>query len=140
MLHLIMKICVLKKSSMIQRSHALTKLSTKSILGLPEPPLTGASSLSWRTHHPTNSFGMEGFQSFLLLTYHSLQRWSTVPHQHQPSDGSVRKGFFTVMVTDHRSPRDAVESPSLEIFKYHLDTVLGNLLYMTQFEQGCWTR
>jgi len=44
------------------------------------------------------------------------------------------------MVTDHRSPRDTVESPSLEIFRYCLDIVLGTLLYVTQLEQCCWTR
>ncbi|KFV87623.1 hypothetical protein N308_00210, partial [Struthio camelus australis] len=43
---------------------------------------------------------------------------------------NMRKNFFTVRVTEHwnRLPREAVESPSLEIFKSHLDTVLGNLL------------
>ena len=38
----------------------------------------------------------------------------------------TRKIFFTVMVTEHwnRLHREAVESPSLEIFKTHLDTYL----------------
>jgi len=41
-----------------------------------------------------------------------------------------RKNFFTLRVTEHwkRLPRGAVESPSLEIFKPHLDTVLCSLL------------
>jgi len=43
---------------------------------------------------------------------------------------SVRKHFFTPMVTKycHRMPREAVESPSLEIFKNHLHMGLGHLL------------
>lgn len=57
-------------------------------------PVTGALPHSWRTHHPANFFGMAGFQSFLLLTYHSLQRWSRGPCQYPPARGSVRKGFF----------------------------------------------
>ena len=40
------------------------------------------------------------------------------------------KNFFMVRVMEHwnRLPREAVESPSLEIFKTHLNTYLGNLL------------
>ena len=36
------------------------------------------------------------------------------------------QNFFTLRVTEHwnRLPRGIVESPSLEIFKTHLDTVL----------------
>jgi len=38
--------------------------------------------------------------------------------------------LFTVRVTEHwhRFPREAVESPTLEILKSHLDMVLGNRL------------
>ncbi|PKU40202.1 hypothetical protein llap_9496 [Limosa lapponica baueri] len=41
---------------------------------------------------------------------------------------STRKQFFTVKVTKHwhMLPSEVVESPSLEIIKSHLDTVLGN--------------
>ena len=41
---------------------------------------------------------------------------------------NIRKHFFTMRVTEHwhRLPREVVESLSLEIFKSHLDTVLGN--------------
>ncbi|KFV81076.1 hypothetical protein N308_05431, partial [Struthio camelus australis] len=40
------------------------------------------------------------------------------------------KNFFTAAVTEHwnRLPREVVESPSLEMFKSHLDRVLGSLL------------
>jgi len=43
---------------------------------------------------------------------------------------SVRKHFFTVRVTEHshKFPRNVEESPSLEILKSCLGTVLGNLL------------
>ncbi|KFV80357.1 hypothetical protein N308_07616, partial [Struthio camelus australis] len=42
---------------------------------------------------------------------------------------NLRKSFFTVRVTEHwhRLPREAVESPSLEIFKSCVDRVLGSL-------------
>ncbi|KFV75624.1 hypothetical protein N308_00136, partial [Struthio camelus australis] len=42
---------------------------------------------------------------------------------------NMRKNFFTVRVTEpwSRLPREAVESPSLEIFKTRLDAILGNM-------------
>ncbi|KAK4830344.1 hypothetical protein QYF61_010108 [Mycteria americana] len=41
---------------------------------------------------------------------------------------NMRKHFFTVRVIEHwhRLPREAVESPSMEIFKSDLDIVLDN--------------
>ena len=43
---------------------------------------------------------------------------------------NMRKNFFTLRVTEHwnRQPREVVASPSLEIFKTHLDEVLCSLL------------
>jgi len=43
---------------------------------------------------------------------------------------NTRKNFFTLRVTEHwnRLPRDVVDSPSLELFKTHLDKVLCNRL------------
>jgi len=43
---------------------------------------------------------------------------------------NMRKNFFTLSVMQHwnRLPREAVESPSLEIFITHLDAVLCSLL------------
>ncbi|KFQ25226.1 hypothetical protein N332_10917, partial [Mesitornis unicolor] len=42
----------------------------------------------------------------------------------------VRKKFFTVRVMRHwhRLPREAVNAPSLEVFKVRLDEALGNLV------------
>jgi len=54
---------------------------------------------------------------------------------------NMRKNFFTLRVTEpwNRLPREAVDSPSLEIFKTHLDVVLCSLLWVTLLQQGCWT-
>ena len=43
---------------------------------------------------------------------------------------NIRKHFFTVRVTEHwhRLLMEVMESPTLEILKSHLDTVLGNWL------------
>jgi len=43
---------------------------------------------------------------------------------------STKKNFFPLRVTEHwnRLPRDVVESPSVEIFKTHLEVVLYSLL------------
>jgi len=50
---------------------------------------------------------------------------------------NMRKNF-TLRVTEPwpRLPRGAVESPSLEIFQTHLDTVLCSLLWVTLLGQG----
>lgn len=40
----------------------------------------------------------------------------------------------------YRPTREVVDYPSLEIFKTHLHTVLGNLLWLTLLEQGYWSR
>ncbi|GAB0181678.1 hypothetical protein GRJ2_000633100 [Grus japonensis] len=49
--------------------------------------------------------------------------------EHRKFHLNVRKNFFTLRVTKHwnRLPREVVESPSLEILKTHLDTILCNL-------------
>ncbi|KFQ77505.1 hypothetical protein N337_00291, partial [Phoenicopterus ruber ruber] len=42
----------------------------------------------------------------------------------------IRKKFFTLRVVRHwnRLPREAVDAPSLEVFKARLDGALSNLL------------
>jgi len=43
----------------------------------------------------------------------------------------IRKELFTVRVVRpwHRLPREAVDAPSLEVFKARLDGALSNLVY-----------
>jgi len=50
----------------------------------------------------------------------------------------MRKNFFPLRVTEPWPglPKEAVESPSLEIFKTHLDKVLCSLLWVTLLGQG----
>lgn len=61
------------------------------------------------------------------------------------SRDSRRTLSFTVVdgsrVTEHwlRLPREAVESPCLEILKTHLDTVLGNVLWVSLLDQRGWS-
>ncbi|KFZ63243.1 hypothetical protein N321_12896, partial [Antrostomus carolinensis] len=42
----------------------------------------------------------------------------------------IRKKFFTVRVVGHwnRLPKEAVEAPSLKVFKARLDEALSNLI------------
>ncbi|KGL76305.1 hypothetical protein N309_03017, partial [Tinamus guttatus] len=46
--------------------------------------------------------------------------------KHRKFNLHIRKNFLTVRVPEHwnRLPKEAVESPSLEIFQTHLDATL----------------
>jgi len=61
--------------------------------------------------------------------------------KHRKLQMNRRKNFFPLRVTEPwpRLPREAVESPSLEIFKTCLDKVLCGLLWVTLLGQGGWT-
>ena len=50
--------------------------------------------------------------------------------KHRKFHTNMQRNFFTVRVTEHwnRLPRGVVDSPSLEIFKTHLDAYLCSLL------------
>ena len=57
---------------------------------------------------------------------------------------NMRKNFFPLRVTEHwnRLPREAVESPALEIFQTRLDAVLCSLLWVTLLQSiqvSTWT-
>ncbi|PKU43143.1 hypothetical protein llap_6545 [Limosa lapponica baueri] len=61
--------------------------------------------------------------------------------EHENFHSNMRKNFFLVRVAEpwKRLPREGVESPSLEIFKTHLDAVLSDVLWATLLWQGSWT-
>jgi len=56
-----------------------------------------------------------------------------VPYEHQETLA------LRVIEHLHRLPREAVESPSLEIFKSSLDMALGHQLWVALLEQQGWT-
>jgi len=62
--------------------------------------------------------------------------------KHRTFHLNMRKNFFPLRVMEpwNRLPRDVVESPSLKIFKTHLDVVLCSLLQVTLLQQEGWTR
>ena len=58
--------------------------------------------------------------------------------KHRKFHLNMRKNFFPLRVMEPwpMLPREAVESPSLEILKTHLDVVLCSLLWVTLLGQG----
>jgi len=67
-----------------------------------------------------------------LVSVMSSDRMRGTGHKvkHRRLHQNTRKHLFTVGVNEHWHGlhREVVESPSFEIFKSHLDTVLGNQL------------
>jgi len=50
--------------------------------------------------------------------------------KHRKFCTNIHKNFFTVRVAEHWNsmPREVVESPSMEMFRIHLDAYLCNLI------------
>lgn len=57
--------------------------------------------------------------------------------EHRRCHLNIRKHFFTVWVARHwqKLPKKAVESPTLKIFKSHLEIALGSLVWVSLLEQ-----
>jgi len=66
----------------------------------------------------------------LFVVHSARTRSNGLRLEHRTFCANMQKNFFTVMVTEHwkRLLREVVESPSMEIFKTHLDTNVCNLL------------
>jgi len=75
------------------------------------------------------------------LKYHLVPTPLTWARTPSTSPG-YSKPHPTLRVTEPwpRLPREAAESPSLEIFQPRLDKILCPLLWVTLLRQGGWTR
>lgn len=75
-------------------------------------------------------WGQSGEARFFSAVCGDRTRGKGQKLQHRKFCRNVCKNFFMVRVTEHwnRLPREVVESPSLEIFKTHLDTYLCDLV------------
>lgn len=62
--------------------------------------------------------------------------------EHRMLPLNTRKHFFTVQMMEHqhRWPMEAVENPTLKIFKSCLDVVQGIVLYMSLLRWTRWTQ
>jgi len=75
---------------------------------------------------------MDEARIFLTVPGKNKEQWA------HTGTKNMRKSFITLTMTVHwnRLPKEAVEFPSLEIFKIHLDCFLCNLLWSTCFCRG----
>ena len=97
-----------------------------------------AEFLAWmvQTKHGFPSKEQDSARAVTLLDFKAKLPWPSL--KQRKFQLNPRKNFFPLRVTEPwpRLPREAVESPSLEIFKTHLDAVLCSLLWVTLLGQG----
>lgn len=73
---------------------------------------------------------------FFAVAPHDRTRGNGYKQKHRRFILKVRKLFLVRgMEAWHRLPREVLGSPSLEIFKSHLNIVLGNSLYVALLQQ-----
>jgi len=67
---------------------------------------------------------------FFLVASSNRTRNNGLKLEHTKFHTNMQKNLFMVKMTEYwnRLPREVVESPTMEIFKTHLDTHLCNLL------------
>ena len=134
---------------------ALRKLLNWGLRSPPRPSLEMWSKHSWNLGNKTSSGTSSGCTTLkpgkarcFDLYFFLPSRWSwrngwrkgagAIGEDSNMFCLKMRKNFFPLRVTEPwpRLPREAVESPSLEMFKTRLDTVLWSLLWVTLLGQG----
>ena len=111
------------------------RLGELGLLSLEERRLRGDLINMYKYHKG----GCQEAEDRLLLVVPSYRtRGNGHKLRHRKFQVDMRGHFVTVRVTEHRNwlPREAVESPSLEIFKTHLDAILHNVLWVTLLCRG----
>lgn len=91
----------------------------------------------WERYYPLPQHVIQ-----VLVVPGSRMRGSRYKLNHRKFYLNMRKNFLTVMVIERRNrlPREVVDSPSLEILKSCIGTVLSNVVGETLLGQGGWAR